>query len=255
MRFFRIQFTITHALILSLLVHFFVISPSNKLLFRFEMNKTSPPEELTNVEFEFFQAKEREQKQVFIPQGMPEAVPDKTQDPAELVATEEGIPISNPTLQSHDQGIQWDESSEQDQLTPSLEEQKAIPTHEEKTTDSLESQVDLEESKATEKVKWDYCNRIRTLIENNAKLPENLKRTEVTDVVKIEITLNREGKLIKDTPKILDYAVSRYPELNQAALEAVRIASSYFPPIPERYKKDEITFELPIKFIAGQDQK
>lgn len=246
------RLNLTHALFLSALLHAMMFSPLQYWL------KTAPEKEMIkaveNIEFEIFQAPPREEVPLFSPpdngpeMNVSEPLPDFLTSPESSVPMNEKDPLKEEPLWLP---LQKEPSSLEP--SPVMEEKTLVKPVKEKTSESLESEISLKELKESEQVKWDYCSRIRSLIENHAKLPRSLEGQRISDVVKVEITLNRDGKLIDGTPKIIEYASSRFSEINQAALEAVVYAAKYFTPIPKRYPKDKITFELPIRFISGQD--
>lgn len=248
------RLNLTYALFLSAVLHALMLSPLQYGL------KRAPEDEvikaIENIEFEIFQAPPRAEAPLFLPQdnglerSAPEAKPDFLTSAESSVSMDEKELLKEEPL--------WLPPQKEGALLeplPVMEEKTAVKPVEEKISESLESEVSLDELKESEQVKWDYCSRIRALIENHAKLPKSLAGQTVSDVVKVEITLNREGKLIDGSPKIIEYASSRFFEINQAALEAVVYAAKYFTPIPKRYSKDKITFELPIRFISGEDSR
>jgi TonB family protein len=246
----RFDFNLTHALVLSTLVHLVSVSPVDRYFHAMYFPERPEEEETQRIEFEFFQAAPREAKDLFLPRGDEVPEPERPADPEALTIPAESIEIPDP-------GLDW-EPPEPEPLepVPSLEEQTEIREIEEKTTDSLATEVELEELETTETIKWDYCNRIRTLIDAHVSLPEILARRFISDIVKVEISLDRQGRLIKNTPRILPAESSRYSEINQAALDGVRRAARFFPPIPERFPEDEITFWVPIRFTSpGMDSK
>ena len=248
----RFEITLTHALLLSTFFHAYLVSPFSAGIFK--LSPPPPPEEEpVNVEFEIYQAEAREEEKVFIPETR---LPEPSSGEQIPLTSQEGeVAVDTKTSEASLQDLHWKTESMDDmELTPSLQEKEAIKPVEDKTSDSLESEIELEKKKKeSDAIKWDYCNRIRTLIENHAKLPDSLKGQDIMDVVKVEITLNRAGKLVSGTPKIITYALSRFPEINQAALDAVIQASKYFTPIPDNYLREEITFELPIRFVSGNN--
>ena len=248
------RLNLTHALFLSALLHAFMLSPLHYWLQR------GPEEEmireLENVEFEIFQAPPREEFPLLLP-AESESETEAAGSAADFL-TQEGSSVALEEPSPAKQVPLWLPLQKEASLLeplPVMEEKTLVKPVREKTSESLESQISLDELKESEQVKWDYCSRIRSLIENHARLPKSLAGQTISDVVKVEITLNRQGKLVDGTPKIIEYASSRFPEINQAALEAVVYAGKYFTPIPGRYPKDKITFELPIRFISGQDER
>lgn len=246
------RLNLTHALVLSALLHVMMLSPLQQYL------KTAPEEAMIkaveNIEFEIFQAPPREEVPLFSPpddgpeRSASEAEPDfLTSEESSVSMNEEDIPQEEPLWLPPQNNASLLEP------VPVMEEKTLVKPVKEKISESLESEVSLDALNESEQVKWDYCSRIRSLIENHARLPRSLAGQTISDIVKVEITLNREGKLVDGTPKIIEYASSRFSEINQAALEAVVYAAKFFTPIPQRYPKDKITFELPIRFISGDE--
>lgn len=243
---------LTHALFLSALLHGLMLSPLQHWL------KTAPDREeekmVENIEFELFQASPREENPSFSAYEAEPLMESPEVTPDFLASEESDISISKKeTVKEEPLWLPPQKETSFLEPSPVLEEKTVVKPVKEKISESLTSEIVLDELKESEKVKWDYCSRIRSLIENHAKLPSALAGQGVSDVVKVEITLNRDGKLIDGTPKIIEYASSRYPEINQAALEAVINAARFFTPIPKRYPKNKITFELPIRFISGDE--
>jgi len=247
--------SLQYALIISTVLHLFAVSPVDQYFHSLYHPDLPEEAENTRIEFEFFQAAPRAASEVFIPRGIDpdtsliqESVKDKPEDESDVV----NIPIEKTEVP--EEGLLWeDDSYEELDLIPSLEERTAIHEREEQTTESLETEIELEELETTETIKWDYCNRIRTLIESHASLPDAFAKQGIADIVKVEITLDRHGKLINGTPKILREESSRYEEVNQAALTAIHKAAYFFPPIPKRFPKDKITFWLPIRFTSKKE--
>lgn len=245
------KLNLTHALFLSAALHAMMLSPLHHWL------KRAPEEEvikaMENIEFEIFQAPPRKEIPLFSPPDNGPVGSPSESEPEFLTSEESSVSMSE--KESDKEEPLWmpllKESPFVEPL-PMMEEKTIVKPVKEKISESLESEVSLTELKESEQVKWDYCSRIRSLIENHAKLPKSLAGQTISDVVKVEITLNREGKLIDGTPKIVEYASSRFSEINQAALEAVVYAAKYFTPIPKRYPRNKITFELPIRFISGE---
>ncbi len=250
------KLSLTHALFLSAALHAMMLSPLHHWL------KRAPEEEvikaMENIEFEIFQALPRQEVPLFSPPDKGPVASLSESEPEFLTSAESSVSMSEKESDKDGEEPLWmplpKEASFVEPL-PMMEEKTVVKPVKEKISESLESEVSLTELKESEQVKWDYCSRIRSLIENHAKLPKSLAGQIISDVVKVEITLNREGKLIDGTPKIIEYASSRFTEINQAALEAVVYAAKYFTPIPKRYPKDKITFELPIRFISGEESR
>ena len=222
--------------------------------------KRAPDEEMIkameNIEFEIFQAPPRQEVPLFSPPDNGPVRSTSESEPEFLTSAESSVSLSeNEALKEEPLWMPLQKESPFVEPLPILEEKTLVKPVKEIISESLESEVALTELKESEQVKWDYCSRIRSLIENHARLPKTLAGQVISDVVKVEITLNREGKLIDGTPKIIEYASSRFSEINQAALEAVVYAAKYFTPIPKRYLKDKITFELPIRFISGEESR
>ncbi len=241
---FSSKLDIKRTLILSGLIHLFLISPASKTLFNVSLTP-EPKIDLPEIEFEFFQAAPREEKQLFIPKKFQEALPPAVKEPA---------PLPEPPPNLKEEALN-DDPTPSEELPPSLEEQAPVKPVEEKTSDSLENEVELQKREEDKKMAWDYCNRVRTLVENNIQFPANLKNQGIQDGVEVIIVLNREGKLMPGTPKIAEGCASRYPEINTQALEGVTRASAFFPPIPKRYSKNEITFSLPVHFDGSTPEQ
>jgi hypothetical protein len=244
----RFVLDIKQTLILSGLIHLFLIAPISKNWF---LTARMPELEidLPKIEFEFFQAAPKEEKHFFIPKNFQDT-PEINTSPLFSDSEIPPLPATGPQGEATPflEETWDDEPTPSEKLPPSLEEQTAIPAVEEPTSASVTSTVDLEKQEDANKTRWDYCNRIRTLVENNIQFPVNLKNQNIADIVKVHITLNREGKLVPGTLKIAQDCASRYLEINTQAIEGVYRASLFFPPIPKRYPKNEITFTLPIRF-------
>ncbi len=247
------EINLTHALIISTCIHFLsmIILNGNLPDIFSDIIKDKP--DIIEIEFEFFQAQSQIEKHIFIPQGIPQ-IQESTDNHLENTQIEGNIPLI-PDSFSEDFDFDFQEiEPEEEELSPSFTEQEEIKKTNKETSDSLKSEIDLEEVEKNSKIKWDYGNRIRTLIENIASLPENFNGIYLNDVVMVKISLNREGKLINKTPLILKEDRSKYPEINAEAIKAVKKSSQYFPKLPANYAKDEITLWLPIKFISKPDQ-
>ncbi len=244
---------IKYTLILSGLIHLFLISPMSRTLFHSSLT-LEPKVNLSEIEFEFFQAAPKEEKHLFIPKNFQDTLPlrDLALFPPQdsKIFSENNILVS-PKVEPPPKFIEEELNEEpipSEDIPLSLEDQAPIQPVEEKTSESLTSVVDLKKQEEENKTRWDYCNRVRLLVENNIQFPVTLKNQNIEDIVQIDITLNRAGKLVPGTLKITQGCASRYPEINKEALKGVSRAALFFPPIPKRYSKNEITFTLPIRF-------
>ncbi|EKD26775.1 MAG: hypothetical protein ACD_79C01020G0002, partial [uncultured bacterium] len=240
----KFEIQLFHALIISSFLHLLFIAPFSETFKWLHFTAEDENVENIEVEFEFYQAKPQEEKHFFIPKGISLDNINKSNDkPREETEADVSSAIDSINIHENipepDFGIEKEEDLIEQKLETSLEEQTYVEKKDEKTSDSLESAIELDEIRQTEKIKFDYGLRIRTLIENHANLPDSLVGKNITDIVKVEITLNKDGKLTDNTPIILQDEFSVYPEINEAALAAVKKASAFFPPIPERYKKDK----------------
>ncbi|MBN2145116.1 MAG: hypothetical protein JW774_10875 [Candidatus Aureabacteria bacterium] len=204
------------------------------------------------IEFELFQASPREEKKIFIPSYI--SSPESSPVPEPISPADGDIPV--PTLENTrslmENIMTHPEAAPENEPEASLEEQEAIPRTEKKTSDVLQTEMEL--TGEAKEMAWDYSNRTRSLIENHLQFPDNLKSKGIQDSVKVLITINRQGKLVKNTPFIPPEYASRFQEFNQASITAVLKASTSFTPIPSRYPKEEITFLLPIRYAGDKPQ-
>lgn len=244
-------FNLKKALILSTCIHFFSVFPFSDIISKLYLFNELHKLEYEEIEFELYQAKPNNEKKIFIPKGLNTLnVPNSSVNDPSTKEINDLLNISSP-LYSPPPSFDFSDSHISDlEMIPSLEEEEFVEKTEEKTSDSLQTEMDLLKLKEEEdKIKWDFCNRIRTLIENYARIPDTINYN-VLDVIKVDIKIDRDGKLCEGYPLISKEELSRYPELNQAALDAIIKASKYFPKLPSRVKEDSITFSLPIKFSS-----
>jgi len=246
------EINLAHALIVSTVIHFFSIIILNGNLPDIFSDIIKDQPETIEIEFEFFQAEAQREKHIFIPQGIPQ-INHQSDNQLDSIKSKGDVAIVPESLLK-DLGFDFEtEVIEEDELLPSFTEQEEIKQATQKTSDSLQSEIDLEEIEKNSQIKWDYGNRIRTLIENIASLPAHFNNIYLNDVVMVKISLNRKGELIHGTPLILKEDQSKYPEINEEAIKAVKKSSLHFPELPSNYAKDEITLWLPIKFISNND--
>lgn len=228
------------ALIVSVIIHLGMIFRVNSMIpWSFDVK-----EDFDKIEFDFFQANPQKEKKVFIPLDSQKFVETMN----EMISMEDQM-ISSSVYEELEQNEihETNDVLEPLNLEADLREQLLIDTkkHEE-MSEVLKTEIELDQTKTDFELKLDYSQHVLRIVEQHIEYPEDF--IGEMDIVKIEITLNRDGQLIEGTPRISKLNSSRYELLNQTAIESVKKAENLFPPLPKRLKKDRITFLIPIKF-------
>lgn len=233
---------------LSLLFHLVSYGPAWNNLLTPSGNQDDQLPDSPALEFEFYQAKSATPRMA-LPENLIERIELKNEDPDITLPSMDSLSSDESFIQ---QEKSWDTPLS---LNPVPIEDIPLPGEE----DYLQHQT---KSKITEALKTtsvrdepadntqeDYWQRIRNLIYTKLSFPAELKSQHIEDTLKVEITLNKQGQLIKSL--IPPEYASRYEAFNREALQAVASASSFFPPLPATYTEDLITFTVAIDFGSG----
>ena len=91
-----------------------------------------------------------------------------------------------------------------------------------------------------------FVNEIRFEIQESAEFPTQLKGHGLKATVVVEFQLNPDGTL--KTVNVASNGLEAKPEFQSGAVNAVRRAVEFFPPVPRTVNADGVKFKVPIIF-------